>query len=281
MIDPAVFRSRLSFLIVVLFSSVFSLDARELDVPYVPTPYIVVDHMLEMADVGPGDYVIDLGSGDGRIVITAVLRGANGHGVEIDPERIREARDNARREHVPKRVMFLEEDIFETDFSRATVVTMYLLPTINIRLRQKLLNTLEPGSRLVSHNFDMDEWKPDNRKSIKVRERNHNIYFWVIPADVEGKWTSLIDGAEIGIDIEQRFQEIEVQLSTDEDLYWHIDNEILQGKRIGFIASASHLRYIFSGRAEGGEINGIVQIYDGKNYRLSPWHARLNPESSP
>lgn len=141
-------------------------DAQELDVPYVSTPHSVVKKMLNIADVGENDYVIDLGCGDGRIVVSAAQRGAYGHGVDLDPERIEEAEENAKISGVEDKVMFFQQDIFKTDFSRANIITMYLLNSINRRLRPILLDKLEPGTKIVSHNFDMGDWKPDKRVRI-------------------------------------------------------------------------------------------------------------------
>jgi SAM-dependent methyltransferase len=149
------------------------------DVPYVPTPQEVVDRMLEMANVGKSDVVYDLGCGDGRLVITAVKKfGARrGVGVDIDPERIRESNENARAAGVTDRVEFREQDLFQTDFKEATVVTLYLLPDVNLRLRPRLLSELKPGTRIVSHAFDMGDWKPERVEHVDGR----NIYFWTVP----------------------------------------------------------------------------------------------------
>lgn len=148
------------------------------EVPYVPTPQRVVEEMLKLAAVTGDDVVYDLGSGDGRIVITAAKTyGAHGVGIDIDPERIKEANANAQAAGVADRVKFFEQDLFEADLSKATVVTLYLLPGVNLRLRPKLMRELKPGSRVVSHSFDMGDWKPD--KVVKVDERT--IYYWVIP----------------------------------------------------------------------------------------------------
>jgi ubiquinone/menaquinone biosynthesis C-methylase UbiE len=152
----------------------------EYEVPYVPTPEDVVEQMLKLAGVHKGDTLYDLGSGDGRIVITAAKKfGIRGVGIDINPERIREATENAKKAGVTDLVTFREGDLFQADISRATVVTMYLLPSVNIRLKPKLLRELKPGSRLVSHDFDMGDWKPD--KEVKLP--GHTIYFWVIPAN--------------------------------------------------------------------------------------------------
>ncbi|MDQ3803960.1 MAG: class I SAM-dependent methyltransferase [Acidobacteriota bacterium] len=149
------------------------------DVPYVPTPQAVVDEMLKLAEVGKSDVVYDLGCGDGRIVITAAKQyGARGVGIDIDPERIRESNENARKAGVADRVKFIQQDLFEADFKEATVVTLYLLPTINLKLRPKLWSDLKPGTRVVSHAFDMGDWKPDKTSEADGRP----VYFWVIPA---------------------------------------------------------------------------------------------------
>ncbi|MDQ3668455.1 MAG: class I SAM-dependent methyltransferase [Acidobacteriota bacterium] len=152
---------------------------KKLDVPYVPTPQTVVDAMLSMAAVKKDDVVYDLGCGDGRIVITAAKKyGARGVGVDIDPDRIKEANANAKQAGVSERVKFIQQDLFQTDFKEASVVTLYLLPDINLKLRPKLLSELKPGTRVVSHAFDMGDWKPDKTASA---EGERTIYYWIIP----------------------------------------------------------------------------------------------------
>jgi precorrin-6B methylase 2 len=150
------------------------------DVPYVPTPQEVVDEMLKMANVGKDDVVYDLGCGDGRLVITAVKKfGAKrGVGVDIDPRRIRESNENAKAAGVTDRVEFVEQDLFKTDIKEATVVTLYLLPDVNLRLRPKLWSELKPGTRVVSHAFDMGDWPPEKTADVEYK----TIYFWTIPA---------------------------------------------------------------------------------------------------
>jgi ubiquinone/menaquinone biosynthesis C-methylase UbiE len=147
------------------------------DVPFVPTPEAVVDKMLEVAKVGPDDVVYDLGCGDGRIVIAAAKKGARAVGIDIDPERIREARANARQAGVEKRVAFRQGDLFKADIKDATVVTLYLLSGVNQRLRPKLLSELKPGTRVVSHAFDMGDWKPVSEHQVG----SSTIYYWVVP----------------------------------------------------------------------------------------------------
>ena len=153
-------------------------ERPHLDVPFVPTPHDVVAAMLKLADVHKGDLMYDLGCGDGRLVVAAAKEyGAHATGIDIDPERLKEARENAQNEGVADQVTFRQEDLFTTDFHDADVVTLYLLPSVNLKLRPKL-QQLKPGARIVSHSFDMGDWKPD--KTVDVDGRY--IYLWVIPA---------------------------------------------------------------------------------------------------
>ncbi len=154
------------------------LPSRAPDVPYVPTPQEVVDAMLAVADLKPGDVLYDLGSGDGRIVVTAAKKfGVRGVGIDINPERIQEAEANARAAGVQKLTEFREEDIFKADIGDATVVTMYLLPSVNNRMRPKLLKDLKPGTRIVSHAFDIEGWEPTRI----VEAEGRTLYLWVVP----------------------------------------------------------------------------------------------------
>jgi len=154
---------------------------QESDVPYVPTPEPVVDRMLELADVDETDVIYDLGSGDGRIVIRAAQKyGAQGVGIEIDPERVREARQNARDAGVGHLVEFRQGDLFEADISEATVVTLYLLPSVNQKLRPKLFEQLAPGTPVVSHDFDMGRWEPEQTVDMD----DDTVYFWRIPEEL-------------------------------------------------------------------------------------------------
>lgn len=149
-----------------------------LDVPYVPTRQVVVDAMLDLAKVSKKDVVYDLGCGDGRIVITAAKKhGATGTGVDIDPERISEAKKNAKDAGVEDKVDFVQGNLFEMDFSKASVVTLYLLPSVNLKLRPQLLEQLKPGTRIVSHAFDMDDWKPEQTVNVD----GATIYLWTVP----------------------------------------------------------------------------------------------------
>ncbi|MCL6435119.1 MAG: class I SAM-dependent methyltransferase [Leptolyngbyaceae cyanobacterium HOT.MB2.61] len=152
-----------------------------MDVPYVPTPPAVVNEMLRIANVNSNNVLYDLGSGDGRIVITAAQKyGTHGIGIDIDPQRIQEANQNAQQAGVSDRVEFRQQDLFQTNLSDATVVTLYLLPEVNLKLRLKLLRELKPGTRIVSHAFDMGEWKPE--KVVQVEGRT--AYYWIVPEKV-------------------------------------------------------------------------------------------------
>ena len=151
---------------------------RSPDVIFVPTPQEVVEDMLRLANVQKGDVLYDLGSGDGRIPVTAAkLYGVRAVGIDIDPERIREAQENARRNGVEHLVKFRNDDLFEADFRDATIITLYLLPDLNLKLRPRLLSELKPGTRIVSHQFDMGTWKPDK----KLESNGRSVYFWVVP----------------------------------------------------------------------------------------------------
>jgi SAM-dependent methyltransferase len=155
---------------------------KPLDVPYVPTKEPIVDRMLQLARVKPGDVLYDLGCGDGRIVIAAAKRfGIRGVGIDIDPQRIAEAQENARQAGVADRVKFIQGDLFDADIKEATVVTLYLLPDVNLRLRPKLLSELQPGTRIVSHNYDMGDWKPEQSSKLTVDGTEHVVYWWTVP----------------------------------------------------------------------------------------------------
>jgi SAM-dependent methyltransferase len=247
-----------------------TVNSQQKDVPYVPTPNDVVEKMLEVANVGPGDYVIDLGSGDGRIVIAAAKRGAFAHGVDIDPQRITEARANAKTAGVTDKVVFVQGNIFETDFSQASVVTMYLLNSVNLKLRPKILETLKPGTRIVSHSFNMNDWKADNQASV-----NHsNIYYWVIPADAAGKWSWQTDGKKYTMNVDQEFQEVDLDLKSGNNSL-NVQDPVLKGDRISFAAenTSSGEKYVFSGRIEDDEITGLVQIHNGNETSVASWTA--------
>jgi SAM-dependent methyltransferase len=183
------------------------------DVPYVPTPMKTVAKMLDMAKVVPSDIVYDLGSGDGRIVVAAVrdYGARKAVGVDINPVRVREANENARKANVADKVKFIEGDVFEFDFSEATVLTMYLLTEVNVRLRPRVLSLLKPGTRVVSHDFDMAEWEPDDVASM---DSFRHVYVWIVPAKVDGTWEISVGNAKYRFALEQYFQRISGQMQA-------------------------------------------------------------------
>jgi SAM-dependent methyltransferase len=206
-------------LLFALYSSVLVLPAPigaqtgpDLDVPYVTTPEHVVDAMLSLAGVTARDSVLDLGSGDGRIVIRAAsLYGARGLGVEIDPALVLRSQENARKAGVAERARFVEQDLFTTDLSPASVITMYLLPDVNLKLRPELLK-LRPGTRIVSHDWDMGDWQPDGKVVLEVPEKKlglekkSTLLLWKVPALVEGNWSS---ATRLRLELRQRYQMLE------------------------------------------------------------------------
>ena len=227
----------------------------DLDVPYVHTPQAVVDRMLDMAKIQKDDFVIDLGSGDGRMPITAAQRhGARGLGVDLDPQRVSEALQNAKQAGVADRVDFRQGDLYETDLDRnVSVMTMYLLPRVNLDLRPRILNELRPGTRIVSHAFTMGDWEADERATVEGRE----IYFWVVPATVDGRWT-MRDGAdEIRLNLTQQFQKVQGTARLN-GRYHNLQNPRLRGDRISFeieTRDGKTRRYV--GRVEGGAIKAM------------------------
>ena len=214
------------------------------DVIWVPTPQVLVDKMLDMAKVTPADFVIDLGSGDGRTVITAAKRGATALGIEYNPDMVELSKRNAQNEGVAGKASFVKADLFESDFSRATVITMFLLPSINVKLRPKIL-ALKPGTRIVSNSFNMDTWQPDETATLS-RDQGCNAgwcaaLFWIVPAQVAG--THKIPQGELIL--EQRFQELSGTLRTEGK---SLD---VSGKVVG-----EEIYFTAGGRAYHGRMNG-------------------------
>ena len=175
-----------------------------LDVPYVPTPQDVVDRMLDMAKLTKDDFHIDLGSGDGRIAVTAAKRGARSIGIDLNPTRIAEANENAQKAGVTDRVTFVLGNLFEQKIGQADVLTMYLLQSVNLQLRPRILAELRPGSRVVSHAFSMNDWEPDQHVNVNGR----NLYLWIVPGKAEGTWQAESGGRKFTLDLKQAFQKL-------------------------------------------------------------------------
>jgi len=240
--------------------------------PYVPTPQSTVDRMLELAKVGPNDLVVDLGSGDGRIPITAAKRfGARGIGIEIEGDLIAKSRFNARWEGVSDRVTFKDEDLFETDLRPATVLTLYLFRELNIRLRPRILEQMRPGARVVTHDWDMGEWEPDVAevkpapdKPVGI-DRNSKIFLWYVPPKLAGNWgleTTLAPGRLATVTLAQRFQFFEGAL-VQEGARHEVTGGRARGAAVKFtVPGASPWSGSYEGTADGDTLRGEV-LRDG------------------
>jgi SAM-dependent methyltransferase len=256
-------------------------------VPYVQTPMEIVERMMRMAEVKKGDYLIDLGSGDGRIVIEAAKRGARGLGVDLDPNLVKYATENAQQAGVGDQARFEVRDIFETDLSPATVVAFYLLPEFNAKLLPKLL-ALKPGTRIVSHDGGIGDWAPDERLEMRAPEKPvgvggvSRVELWIVPADAKGRWSAEIPahGGRWSFQIAQKFQELEVDVSAQgKDLL--VRNSRLRGEELKMIVTGvingRAWHHYFIGTVRDGRISGDVTVSDGNNKRSYPWTATRAP----
>ena len=226
------------------------------DVVWVPTPQELVDKMLDMAKVTPQDFVIDLGSGDGRTVITAAKRGARAHGIEYNPDMVALSIKNAKEAGVTERATFEKADLFESDFSKAQVITMFLLPSINMKLRPKLLD-LKPGTRIVSNSFTMEDWEPDQTETIAGDCSNWcTALLWIVPAKVEGTW-------QVGANqlaLKQEFQMVSGTLGSAA-----ISGGRLRGDEITFTVGNA----TYTGRVDGNTIKGTITGGAGGTFTAS------------
>jgi len=228
----------------------FVRDRPKLDAPYVATDYEVVDAMLAMAEVRPDNVVIDLGSGDGRILIAAARsHGARGLGVDIDPARIRESTANAQAAGVTSRVTFRRENLFQTPLRDADVLTLYLAPDVNLRLRPRILAEMRPGTRVVSHDFDMGDWRWDRRQRVG----SATIYLWIVPARIAGRWTVTADGRTATLDLEQRYQQVDGTASAGGGTS-RVEQGRMTGDQVRFIADLGDGRRSLEGRVVGNRI---------------------------
>jgi SAM-dependent methyltransferase len=262
------------------------------DTPYVQTPQSIVDAMLDLAKVGPGDYVIDLGSGDGRMVITAAKKhGARGFGVDLDRRLVQLANRNAARAGVSDRAAFYERDLYQTDLREATVVTIYLLPEVNLMVRPKLLR-LKPGTRIVSHDYDMGLWRPDQQLVLPApdkpvgRDKTSKVFFWVVPANAAGawRWQMPLFGKEVTgrLDAAQNFQTIKGDVAIGDNRY-PIENATLRGEDVRFAVSdrKAGARYEFSGRISGNALTGTIRVSAANGQAQLEWDAARTELGTP
>jgi SAM-dependent methyltransferase len=289
-----------SFLILTNVPAVGQRPQKPPEVPYVPTPEKVVEEMLRIADVNKDDILYDLGCGDGRIVITAATKfGCTGIGIDIDPQRIKESKENAAEAGVEDKVEFLLMDLFEADIKKASVVTLYLLSRVNLRLRPTLLRDLKPGTRVVSHDFTMDDWEPEERLVIDAETPvydnfytesywdRHSVYFWIIPANVTGTWEwKMAAGAEkkdYSLQLEQTFQKIEGKAQEDAFLIpLTIKDGKIMGDKLEFTlerrVKGKKEQLLFTGIVSGHYIVGKMTI-DGRSGSKENWRARRIPST--
>ena len=258
------------------------------DVVYVPTPQVVVEEMLRMAKVGPQDFIIDLGSGDGRMVITAAKKfGAQGFGVDLSDDLLRESNGRALGEGVADRARFIKENLFETDLSRATVITSYLLPEMNAKLRPKILN-LKPGTRVTAHDYAMGDWAADQEKEIIVPEKTVGnpgrsfVFLWIVPAKIGGRWQAEIKSpahaGALELDFRQRYQKLDGTAKNGGREVALLAPKIEADQvSFGFFAKPGDgaTRHQFTGVVKGDTIEGTVKVGDGAAQQQLPWRAKV------
>lgn len=259
------------------------------DVPYVPTPTEVVDEMLRLAGVKAGDVLYDLGCGDGRIVIAAAKRyGVKALGIDIDPLRIRESNDNAAAAGLTGKVRFIQQDLFETDLRDATVITMYLLTSVNLRLRPKLLADLKPGTRLVSHSFEMGEWRPDKTSLVATSFGDErDVHFWIVPANVTGRWEwDLADGDRSIRCVLEAAQEFQDVTATGKEGDWplavgdiRLTGDVLSF-RIDTEEEGKMVSTLYEGRVSGDRIAGTARPAGAAKTAAVAWTAKRDPRTA-
>lgn len=247
--------------------------------PYVPTPKVVVDEMLRMAKVGPKDFVVDLGSGDGVIVLTAARElKARGLGVDIDPELVKQSNAEAQRLGIADRASFAVQDVFKTDLSKASVITLYLLPSMMVNLRGKIFLEPKPGTRVVSHDYHFDDWRPDDQVVLDVPEKEKvngvpkaTINFWIVPAKVAGRWQVEVEGADrFDVNLRQTYQMLEGAGAVGGRTV-KVGPGRLRGEEISFTLHDGSARRFFKGAVSGDEMRGTVDLGGGRSAR---WSAR-------
>lgn len=249
-----------------------SLPFEDLDTPYVQTPDTVVNAMLDLVDIRPDDVVIDLGAGDGRLLIEAARRGASGFGVDIDPMLVRLANDNARKAGVADRARFVEQDLYETDLSSATVLTIYLLPAVNRKLMPTLL-ALRPGTRIVSHDYGFGDWPPDRKITVEAPNKPVNalktsdLLYYVVPARVQGGWTGRSAQGPWHMVLEQSYQYVTGKLVWNEQ-EWQLPSTALEGDALKLTAGADDDAISLALRFERNEARGELS-YRGQTQEVT------------
>jgi SAM-dependent methyltransferase len=253
-------------------------DGTPLDVPYVPTEDYIGRHMLRLLELRQGDVLYDLGCGDGRLVIGAAkVPGVRGVGIDLDPRRIQESRANALAAGVTDRTVFVQQDLFQSDIRDATAVTLFLLPEINLKLRPKLFRDLRPGTRIVSHNFHMGDWKPDRSVFVGLWfDGPHYLYYWVLPANVSGLWRGWKGKDLWSLSITQQFQGVKGSLSINGGPAIPLSQATVMGEKVGFVAPREHPQrsITFNGTATGNVIEGTAREAGGAG---SLWRATRDP----
>ena len=278
-------RNTLLYLAALSFSALAQDAVKELDTPYVPTPQAVVDRMLELAQVKSGETVVDLGSGDGRIMIEAARKyGARGFGVEIDPRLVQRSKEAAARAGVAGRVRFLQQDLFKTDFHEANVLTLYLLPDVNLALRPKILAELKPGSRVVSHDYAMGDWLPDAHETVPAPDKTvgarkeSQVYLWTVPARMEGEWALAVrsEGKTrfMRLSLEQRYQILSGSIGIAGGKSLRLPEAKMHGDELRLVLPASVVgeeEVVLTGRVAAGSASGTARTPRGTE---SAWSAK-------
>lgn len=251
--------------------------------PYVPTPQVVVDEMLKMGRVGPDDFLVDLGSGDGVIVLTAAQRyKTRGIGVDIDPQLVHLSNSEAKKRGIADRAAFQVQDVFKADLGKATVVTLYLLPGMMVNLRPKLLKELRPGTRVVSHDYHFGDWAADDQYTWDVPEKEKvtgvpraTVYLWIVPASVAGKWQLELaapGAAKYELALKQNFQSLDGAVTgAAAKSGLKLTQSSLRGEAITFAFPASGGRHLFKGTVSGDKMEGNVELAGGKG--TAKWSA--------
>ena len=265
--------------------------AQELSkLPYVPTPKIVVDEMLKLATVTAKDFVVDLGSGDGRMIITAAKNfKASGMGVDIDPKLVELSNKEAKAEGLDDRIKFIEQDMFKTDLSKATVVTLYVLPDFMEKLRPKLIAELRPGARIVAHDYYMTDWYPDRQVELTVPEKKAAngtdkayLYLWVVPSVVSGHWCINYDLGVgkpqwIVISFNQKYQMLAAAAETVLGPI-NLESPVIKGDQLDFFLTLGNSKFRFSGKVQGDKLEGTA--VSAANPKPVPWRAnKLLPDN--